>query len=64
MPKYVLIDQLHVEIQAPTRLSECEIRLIRKTLLKSSFRHELKERVRDVLADLGVSDVLRVGVTR
>ena len=64
MPKYVLIDQLHVEIRAPIGLPEREVRAIRKTLLKKRFRRELREHIRDLLAKLGVPDVLQVEVTR
>ena len=64
MPKDVLIDQLYVEIRAPTDLSEREVRLIRKAILKSSFRRKFKERVRGLLSTPSVPDALRVGVTR
>ena len=64
MPKYVLLDEIRVEIRVPTNLPETEIRSIRKVLLSRRFSRELVKRVRDLLVINEIAGDLRVAVKR
>ena len=49
MPKYVLLNEIHVKIRVPTNMPEHEIRTIRKMLLSRQISREFLKSVRDLL---------------
>ncbi len=64
MAKFILLDEIHVTVQAPAGLRDDEIDAIRRTLLSRRFTARLTRRVREMFAEDSKLARLRVAVSR
>ncbi len=64
MAKFILLDEIHVAVQAPAGLPDDEIDAIRSTLLSRRFKARLNRRLRKLFAEFPVLTRLRVAISR
>ncbi len=64
MPKFVLLEELHLDFFVPTKLGPAEILAIRRTLVQVRFGANLHRAIRDLLQRYPSLRKVRVTLTR
>jgi hypothetical protein len=64
MPRYILLDELHVTVSVPQELSESTISIIRGRLKSLSFNTRIRQTIRSVIRHHPELRKVRVRVTR
>ncbi len=63
MPRTVLFDQLHINISAPGRLPEREVRALRRTLNQPRFRRQFLTTIRKFFQGFPALASTRISLT-
>ena len=64
MQKLLLLEEYHLSLRVPTSATDAECDAIRKILSSRSFRNQLKQAMKDLLAKHPALSKTRFAVTR
>jgi hypothetical protein len=62
--KFIVMDEIHVTVQAPAGLRDDEYDVIRRTLMSRRFHGRLSRRVRELFAEVPALARLRIALSR
>ncbi len=64
MAKFILLDEIHVTVQAPAGLRDDEYDAFRRALMSRKFHGRLSRQLRELFAEFPVLTQLRVAISR